>query len=190
MGHAIDLTGQTFGDWTVLHREGGYSGTNNRHGQATWLCQCSCGTLAVVGGTSLRSGRSKTCGKGHEKSRKLQPGQRARNRTLQGYIGDAKRRGLDWELTPEEFDYITSLDCHYCGQPPSLVVSGVWNGTDYGSWTYNGIDRVDNSKGYTVSNIVPCCKMCNRFKSGMDVAKFLSDVGSWAARFVDYQGKG
>lgn len=27
--------------------------------------------------------------------------------------------------------------------------------------TYNGIDRLDNSKGYTIDNSVACCSKCN-----------------------------
>jgi len=48
----IDLTGQTFGRWTVLEFKG----------QAKWLCRCSCGTEKVVGGSSLRRGNSTSCG--------------------------------------------------------------------------------------------------------------------------------
>ena len=35
-----------------------------------------------------------------------------------------------------------------------------------------GSDRVDNSKGYTMENSVPCCKFCNLGKSVCDVQEF------------------
>lgn len=53
----IDLTGQTFGRWTVLKRSG-----SNQHNTAMWLCQCSCGNQKIVLGTTLRKGQSKSCG--------------------------------------------------------------------------------------------------------------------------------
>jgi hypothetical protein len=56
-----DLTGQTFKDsrWAVLS----YAG-KNKHGQALWLCRCSCplGTEKVIAGRILKSGGSKSCG--------------------------------------------------------------------------------------------------------------------------------
>jgi hypothetical protein len=32
---------------------------------------------------------------------------------------------------------------------------------------YNGIDRVDNEKGYLVENCVPCCFTCNSLKKSV-----------------------
>lgn len=59
MGKLIDITGQSFGRWTVLCREG----TKDR--EATWRCQCSCRgneSIRVVKGSELRSGKSRSCG--------------------------------------------------------------------------------------------------------------------------------
>jgi hypothetical protein len=38
---------------------------------------------------------------------------------------------------------------------------------------FNGIDRVDNSKGYILGNCVPCCSWCNRAKADGTLAKFM-----------------
>lgn len=54
---ANELTGQVFGRWTVLRRA-----KNNIGGQTKWRCRCTCGTLRVVAGSSLRGGLSKSCG--------------------------------------------------------------------------------------------------------------------------------
>ena len=53
-----------------------------------------------------------------------------------------------------------SQPCYYCNRPPSNVrtrTSGV-------KVTYQGLDRIDNEKGYIKDNVVPCCKHCNAFK--------------------------
>ena len=50
-----DLTGQTFGELTVLRRAG------SDHG-ATWVCLCSCGEECVKLGHKIVSGHTKTCG--------------------------------------------------------------------------------------------------------------------------------
>ncbi len=54
---AIDLAGQTFGQWSVLHREG-----SGKHKDAYWRCICACGNRKTVQGKSLRRGDSKSCG--------------------------------------------------------------------------------------------------------------------------------
>jgi hypothetical protein len=53
----IDLTGQRFGRWTVMHQTGFAS-----NGKALWGCECTCGTRRIVRGDNLRSGESKSCG--------------------------------------------------------------------------------------------------------------------------------
>lgn len=56
--NAVDITGQQFGLWEVLYK------TNKRNagGVVYWHCKCKCGQEKDVLGTSLRSGRSLSCG--------------------------------------------------------------------------------------------------------------------------------
>lgn len=55
----IDLTGEHFGKWVVLGRN------ETRHpGKPYWFCQCDCGEVRSVRGSSLRCGDSTSCGKG------------------------------------------------------------------------------------------------------------------------------
>jgi hypothetical protein len=42
----------------------------------------------------------------------------------------------------------------------------------WGDYTYNGVDRIDNSIGYTKENCVPCCTICNWAKSNRGVDEF------------------
>ena len=51
-----DLSGQTFERLTVLE----FAGLSC--GNATWKCQCTCGTIVVVRGDRLRRGTTKSCG--------------------------------------------------------------------------------------------------------------------------------
>ena len=57
MSKIIDLTGQTFNNWTVMSKA-----PSNARGEAMWNCRCSCGNIKVVQGYSLRKGLSKSCG--------------------------------------------------------------------------------------------------------------------------------
>lgn len=54
---ANDLTNQIFGKWKVLQK------TDKREsGSIVWLCQCECGTIKEIRGTSLIAGETKSCG--------------------------------------------------------------------------------------------------------------------------------
>ena len=52
-----DLSGKRFGHWTVLDR------AESRHKYAYWRCQCDCGAIHEVRGTTLVSGQSTMCRK-------------------------------------------------------------------------------------------------------------------------------
>lgn len=57
MKSLIDLTGQKFGEWTVLRLDD----TKVTH-HAYWICKCSCGNELSISGTSLKQGTSTSCG--------------------------------------------------------------------------------------------------------------------------------
>jgi hypothetical protein len=51
-----DLSGRQFGKWTVVR-------FSHKHGAYTcWLCKCECGIEKAVISTSLKSGKSTSCG--------------------------------------------------------------------------------------------------------------------------------
>lgn len=52
-----DLTGMTFGDLRVLHRE-----VNDPQGNTRWVCECACGKVIVTRGTRLSYGSTRSCG--------------------------------------------------------------------------------------------------------------------------------
>lgn len=58
MGKIKDLTGQTFGRWTVLY----LSENRTKSGKIQWHCKCECGNEKDVEGYTLRSGQSRSCG--------------------------------------------------------------------------------------------------------------------------------
>jgi hypothetical protein len=75
----------------------------------------------------------------------------------------AKKRGLPFTLTKDQYRTLTSRPCHWCGGV--LPMTG------------GGIDRRNNLEGYTLSNSVPCCKQCNSAKNNYTVEDFLLWVG-------------
>src|SRR5208282_2079600 len=85
-------------------------------------------------------------------------GESAKARILRDYKHNSKRRSIIWKLSDARFSDLIQSECHYCGGLPS----GNCHPSDAnGSFTYNGIDRMNNQIGYIEENVVPCCKVCN-----------------------------
>jgi len=88
---------------------------------------------------------------------------------------DYKRRatedGQEFTLTEDDFYEMTSQPCFYCAAPPSPRVSKKGKNL----YAYNGLDRTDCSKGYTLDNIRPCCWKHNRLKGMLSPVEFFED---------------
>lgn len=163
---AINLMGRKFGELIVIKRN-----YPNRNGQAIWLCKCNCGKEKNIRGQSLRNGNIKDCGCSERKlsKTKLSFGIASMRKLIRNYKMHAKERDLEWNLTEEQFKEITQKDCYYCGAKPNNISNAViYNG----NYIYNGIDRIDNNKDYSINNIVPCCKKCNTIKSNLTLQEF------------------
>ena len=65
----------------------------------------------------------------------------------------AKSRNIEVKLTYLDYLRLYERPCHYCNDE-----------MDHISMTGYRIDRIDNSKGYEVGNVVPCCATCNMIK--------------------------
>lgn len=78
------------------------------------------------------------------------------------YKRTAERRGLAFELTfeyyfnPQSPTTFWQKPCYYCGGHIETI----------------GLDRIDNTKGYTASNVVSCCSVCNVAKGQMTQKEF------------------
>lgn len=60
----------------------------------------------------------------------------------------AKRRGLVWQIDFESWQKIIAQGCYYCA---STLSDGAGS----------GLDRIDNTLGYFLENVLPCCGDCN-----------------------------
>ena len=152
-----DLTGQRFGRLVVKERISGYKGKKPVH----YKCLCDCGKYTTVYGGNL--GRCvNSCGCLYKDSgiRKRVPEDEKRLNAMRRYYKrNAKlRTTVEWGLTKDEFDTIVKLPCKYCGY--------------FDNKKFSGIDRVDNNRGYTIENSVPCCRWCNAAKMDRTLSEF------------------
>ena len=58
-----DLTGQKFGEWTVLEEGKPYKNRTDKYTRRRWICKCSCGREELVLEQNLISGKSIKCTK-------------------------------------------------------------------------------------------------------------------------------
>lgn len=161
---------------------------DNRHKNITnYLCICDCGNKVIKTSRYLKERSNQNCGcvkikKNYEwgKSRKLINGNSALNNLFKKYKTSANRRNYSFEITLEQFENITSRRCYYCGLEPNQYSYS--NSSKTSNYIYNGIDRVDNIKGYILENIVPCCKTCNFAKRNMSK----DDWKDWLVRIINF----
>lgn len=170
-------------NWPVIGTVSGLLtaiGQPSRRGQYTYLrCRCACGNEKDIRRDHFIDD-SRSCGCQEGFQRVLERGIAARNKTLLGYKKQAKKRGFEWSLTDNEAIDMMARDCHYCGAPPNGVTK---SGVNNGHFTYNGLDRQDNRLGYTPSNVVPCCAMCNHAKAAHPVEAF----EAWIDRLIQHR---
>lgn len=85
------------------------------------------------------------------------------------------KRGLNCTLTGNEILELVKSKCHYCGDEASNMFLYNQPNFEY-KFYYNGIDRIDSSKGYIKGNVLSCCKTCNISKMDMDYNKFIEHI--------------
>lgn len=167
MGRLKVLTGQVFGKRTVLRKE-------NKGPGAHWLVRCECGVTAVVPGTTLLRGAGRSCLKCRDYSSRVLPDAGGSfNKVFSTYRTGARDRGHDFELTKEQVREITSGPCYYCGAVATNA--GYCQSPRAENYKYNGLDRLDNTKGYTLANSVSCCFQHNRAKADRNAVEFIRD---------------
>jgi 5-methylcytosine-specific restriction endonuclease McrA len=184
------LTGARFGRLVVAER----AIENTKHGGARWRCLCDCGRETTVSTVNLRNS-TVSCGcMKTEQNRALfrkERGHSGLTCLFDRYKRASRVRGHKFVLTRELFQDLTRGACHYCGAVPgrsivnpSQQLRGDQESRDHSRYTYNGLDRLDNGRGYEPSNVVPCCWPCNQLKGRMDVDAFLRQalaVAAWQA---------
>lgn len=179
--NSTNIIGQKFGNLTVIKRTGVMNfKSGQRH--SVWLFRCDCGKLLESRLNSVKRRVHKCCGKCSKKFTKtvLSYGESSLKALYDSYIRRAKYANLEFSIDISHFKEITSMNCHYCGIEP--LQKKFANKSSYGHYLYNGLDRVNSDIGYTLDNIVPCCKQCNFSKRTHTYEEFYS----WVKRVYDH----
>jgi hypothetical protein len=160
----IDLTGQQFGQLTVLS-------LHHKYKESHWLCLCSCGNKSVVRGSALKK-NTRSCGClrhgriKHGKSKTPEYGlwYHAKNRT--------EKNGREFSILPE--DIIIPERCPILDIPLEWKkgLGKRWKGTP-------SLDRKDSSKGYTKDNVWVISWRANLLKSNYTKDELQQMLANW-----------
>lgn len=177
----INLEGQKFNKLLCLE----YVKTDKR-GNARYLWKCDCGKTKEIDGSKVKNGYTKGCGcligeLNRRGRHRLDYGEASFRAYYKEYEYSAKRRGREFSLTVEEFKELTQQLCYYCNTKPEYEHKR--NQGFNGSYKGNGVDRVDNNRGYVKENCVSCCKICNIMKQSLEETEFLDKIRSIYVNF-------
>lgn len=158
----IPSPGMIYGGWRVI------APILPKNFRALWSCQClKCGKIADRDTYHLRSNKY---GCGCDISR-FSDEDIAFNRVWSGY--KMKQYKGEFTLSEEDFKFLTKQDCFYCKNPPATEF--ILKGKERG-YIYNGIDRLDNNKGYTLKNCRTACIVCNWMKGDYEYSEFCEQL--------------
>lgn len=164
-----DHIGERFGKLSITKQ---YYIPNKRQSELKVDYLCDCGNI-TLNKSYQKVKNQKMCDKCRRTNiHKIKPNS-SFNTLFFDYRRNADVRGIEFELSKETFSELTKGRCFYCGELPNAVRRPNAPG---GSYVYNGIDRKDNSKGYTIDNCVSCCKICNFSKHKLNSDDFLHHI--------------
>jgi hypothetical protein len=163
-----NITGQIFGRLTVVKRDGHLERGMDKVKISAYLCQCICGNTRKISGSDLRSGHTTSCGCG----RAIDDSRISSAKTIYG------QNYSDGDLTFEQFMELSQKNCFYCNSSASNNFNNFTSkfaaelSRLNGNFLYNGLDRVNSNLPHDFSNLVPCCKICNKAKGKMTIDDF------------------
>ena len=144
---------------------------NSKETRGIWKFRCDCGVVFEDVLSFVKKKNPPSCGCA---TRSKEEG------SLSTYYDQYKRgaeiRGYEFALNLEEFKKIIKKPCYYCKASPTE------RDRFYYPIKVNGIDRIDNTKGYSMKNVVACCTTCNRMKGTLSFSVFMDYVTKIADR--------
>jgi hypothetical protein len=161
-------SGTVFGKWAVVE---------HIRGSVYW-CECACGKRLKISAETLRDGSRHAC---NRCTHGLSEGEASFNEVYGNYGRNSRKMNREFSLTKEQAKFLFLSPCYYCGLEPSSIMQKrrAWS-----PFVYNGIDRIDNQLGYTMSNCLPCCAICNHMKHVLSYEAFIRHVN----RIAEHRG--
>lgn len=166
-----------------------------------WICLCDCGERTKLITHVLISGKTKSCG--CLRKEKIRENQKLSIKTIRKYtpsIASARRiwrsyiyRDKNCNIDFNEFYSLSQKNCNYCNTIPNNEYNYFLKkknasifSKENGSFTYNGLDRVDNTQDHIIDNCVPCCWVCNRAKNSRTLDEFKQYINNLKINYIEH----
>lgn len=178
-----EIKGQLFGSLTALE----FSRFVRPQG-VLWKFKCSCGKICEKRLTNVVTGATRSCGRScpdkeatwrshwqTDRIMKTKPGEIGLDIVYKAIKRNAEQSKREFKLSLKQVKRITSKNCFYCGKRPSSIArthTPKLATAKHSEYVYNGIDRINNKKGYIPKNCRTCCTICNLIKGSCRVDFF------------------
>lgn len=164
----LNLEGNRYGKLVVLK-----DSLKRKSKRIIWLCKCDCGNEVEILSKYLLCGDTKSCGCMMLGNAHNRGGYKYLGATYLGSIKrQAKVRGIPFEITAqqavEQYEK-QNKKCALTGVDLNIAINFR---DDYINHTAS-LDRIDNSKGYTVDNIQWVHKVINIMRNKLSIEDFL-----------------
>jgi hypothetical protein len=154
--HVKNISGQVFGNWTVLNQVE----SDKKTKFSRWLCKCVCGKELIIHYGGLITNKRKMCHKCASFAKRSH--EELTNTYWGSVLKSAKDRSLEISVSKDEA-YSLFLKqnriCALTGLPISLPETTVARTACTAS-----LDRIDSTQGYVINNIQWIHKDINRMK--------------------------
>lgn len=170
MGRKIpDLTNQKFHMLTAIECVGSEQRPSDpSRSCSVWRWKCDCGNEIIHQARYVKRGFKKSCGCHVNRGKRT-----VANRVYHGNYAEG-------DISFDQFIELAEKNCFYCNTEPSN--HRVYNKN---KWSYNGLDRIDQTKPHNLDNVVPCCWTCNERKSNWNQTEFLQ----WITKIYNHAVK-
>lgn len=160
-GCSKTMVGKKYGMLLVVEKLGKKCNT-----LSNYKCICDCGKEKITRGSYLINAKLKSCGCNQsKKAEEIGP-----NTVFNHYKQASKKRNLEFNLKKDYFKRLIESECYYCGDARTNMFSiHKTKNSAPRFYSYNGIDRIENDKGYVFNNCVSCCAICNLMKRGLSI---------------------
>ncbi len=174
---SYNLVGEMFGHVIVLEKHPqNYISPGGKH-HTRWLCRCTlCGREKITTTNNLCRGGGSSCWCQAftpeiiaRRSAGLIREHAGFTEIIGSYRRNAMKRGYQFQINDEQAMKLFKGNCHYCGVEPKMIIK-----KSKIPFVYNGIDRTDNTIGYTTENCVSCCGVCNKAKMNLQYNDFIN----------------
>ncbi|MEK6833254.1 MAG: hypothetical protein AABY32_04350 [Nanoarchaeota archaeon] len=166
-----DLTGEKFGKLTIVEFAG-----SNKKAQSLWKCKCDCGNYITIRGYYLRRGKE-SCGCDHPDGN-LSYSWKGYGEIPKSYFTDiwrgAKIRNLEFSITIEQLWKKFLEQDRKCALTGIVLFFATSKDIREGKKFTASLDRINNSKGYTIDNVHWIHKKINQIRMDMPIEEFIS----------------